>query len=89
MAIDTAAKRRSCIGIGLLFLRTGIAPTDGDLSAVERLHVQGLYVGISPPAPPTTGFGFVVIAGRDEDEMFDVFLGESESLIDVFEDQGA
>lgn len=89
MAIDTAAKRRSCIGIGLLFLRTGIAPTGGGLSSAGRLHVQGLYVGITPPAPPTAGYGFMVIAGRDEDEMLDVFLGESESLIDVFEDQGA
>jgi len=45
--------------------------------------------GLSMPAPPTAGYGFMVIAGRDEDEMLDVFLGESENLIDVFEDQGA
>jgi len=45
--------------------------------------------GLSMPAPPTAGYGFVVFAVRDEDEMLDVFLGESENLIDVFEDQGA
>lgn len=51
MAIDTAAKRKSCIGLALLFLRPGIVPSGSDLAAGERLHTQGLYSGIAADGP--------------------------------------
>ena len=43
MAIDTAAKRKSAIGIGLHFLRTGVIPDGLNLNTSQREHVQGLY----------------------------------------------
>lgn len=51
MAIDTAAKRKSCIGIGLGFLRTGVIPDASNLEAAQRLHVQGFYSGIAASTP--------------------------------------
>ena len=53
MAIDTEEKRKSCIGIGLFFLRTGVLPDNGNLEAGQRLFVNGLYSGIA--AGTTTG----------------------------------
>lgn len=53
MAIDTAAKRFSMIGLTLLPLRTLPTPTGGNFNAAERAHNNGLYVGI-PTAPPVT-----------------------------------
>ena len=47
MAIDTAAKRKSCVGLALLFLRLGVIPDNSDLAAAERLHTQALYSGIA------------------------------------------
>lgn len=47
MAIDTAAKRKSCIGLALIFLRTGVIPDGSDLSAPQRLHTDLLYSGIA------------------------------------------
>lgn len=43
MAIDTAAKRASAIGVGLGFLRRGVVPDGSDLSADQRRHVNFLY----------------------------------------------
>lgn len=51
MAIDTAAKRKSAIGIAVLSLRLGVIPDAANLDAPQRLHVQGLYSGIA--ASPT------------------------------------
>jgi hypothetical protein len=56
MAIDTAAKRKSCLGLALGFLRTGVIPTGTNLSASERLQTQGLYSGIAAAAPGGGGF---------------------------------
>lgn len=53
MAIDTRAKRASCLGIALLALRTGPPPDGSNLGASERQHVEGLYVGIAASAPPS------------------------------------
>lgn len=50
MAIDTAAKRKSCVGVVLGFLRMGVIPTGTDLSASERLHTNWLYSGIAAAA---------------------------------------
>ena len=50
MAIDTAAKRKSCVGVGLHWLRMGVIPDGTDLSAPQRLHVQGFYSGIAAGA---------------------------------------
>lgn len=59
MAIDSASKRASCIGIALLFLRTGIVPDGSDVDGDQRLHPLGLYVGIvdAPPTPSVPGTG--------------------------------
>lgn len=51
MAIDTAAKRKSCLGLALVFLRPGILPSGANLAAAERLHVQALYSGIAASSP--------------------------------------
>jgi hypothetical protein len=51
VAIDTAAKRASCVGLALLFLRTGARPDASDLSAAQRLHAEGLYSGIAADSP--------------------------------------
>lgn len=51
MAIDTAAKRKSCIGLALGFLRTGVIPDGSNLSASQRLHTDCLYAGIAAGAP--------------------------------------
>jgi hypothetical protein len=56
MAIDTAAKRKSCLNLALLFLRPGVVPAATNLSAPDRLHTQGLYSGIAAGVPG----GFVV-----------------------------
>lgn len=49
--LDTAAKRKSAIGVGLHWLRMGIIPDGSDLSAPQRLHVQALYAGIASLSP--------------------------------------
>lgn len=49
--IDTPSKRKSCIGLALLFLRTGIIPSGVTLDASDRLHTDGLYNGIAAGAP--------------------------------------
>lgn len=51
MAIDTAAKRKSCIGIGLISIRPGVIPDGSNLSAAQRLHTDLLYSGIAAGAP--------------------------------------
>ncbi len=56
--IDTRAKRASCLGIALLFLRPGILPDGANLATVaERQHVQGLYTGLEPAPPSETTIG--------------------------------
>jgi hypothetical protein len=54
MAIDTAAKRKSTVGVGLHFLRMGIIPDGSNLSAPQRLHTQALYSGIAAGSPAGT-----------------------------------
>lgn len=61
MAIDTAARRKSCIGLGLASLRTGIIPTGSNLSAPERLHADLMYSGIAAQTP-----GDVVVIGTTD-----------------------
>lgn len=51
MAIDTAAKRKSCIGIALIFLRLGVIPDGSNLSAPQRVHAEFQYSGIAAGAP--------------------------------------
>lgn len=51
MAIDTAAKRKSCIGLALNFVRPGVIPDAGNLGAPQRLHTDLLYSGIAASAP--------------------------------------
>ena len=63
MAIDTSAKRRSCIGLALLFLRPGVIPTGSDLSASERLHTNLLYSGIAAAAAVVAAFRRAYRAG--------------------------
>ncbi len=46
MAIDTAAKRKSAMNVGLIPIRLGVIPDGANLEAGQRLHVQGLYSGI-------------------------------------------
>lgn len=56
--IDTAVKRASCLGIALLFLRTGVMPDGNNLAtAAERQQAEGLYVGLgaAPPVETTVG----------------------------------
>ena len=55
MAIDTAAKRKSTVGVGLHWLRMGVIADGANLSAPQRLHVQALYAGIAADAPPVGG----------------------------------
>ncbi|HND25059.1 MAG TPA: hypothetical protein PK229_12120 [Rhodocyclaceae bacterium] len=56
MAIDTAAKRKSCIGLALIFARTGVIPDGSNLSAAQRLHTDLLYAGIAAGAPSGVTF---------------------------------
>jgi hypothetical protein len=51
MAIDTAAKRKSCIGLATPWNRPGVVPDGGNLSAAQRLHTDALYSGIAAGAP--------------------------------------
>jgi hypothetical protein len=51
VAIDTAAKRKSCIGLGTPWNRPGVIPDGSSLSASQRLHVQYLYSGIAAAVP--------------------------------------
>ena len=52
MAIDSASKRASCIGIALLALRTGVIPDASDLGTEsQRAHVCGLYSDIDAVDP--------------------------------------
>ena len=50
MAIDTETKRRSMLGMGLMFLVIAPVP-DGTLSSVDRLHIMGWPGTIAPAAP--------------------------------------
>ena len=50
MALDTATKRRSMLGMGIMALV--IAPVaDGTLSSVDRLHIMGMPGAVSPASP--------------------------------------
>ncbi len=53
MAIDTETKRRSVIGSSLLFLVT-LPLADNTIANVDRMHITGLYAGITPTAGITT-----------------------------------
>ncbi|KKN70109.1 hypothetical protein LCGC14_0434340 [marine sediment metagenome] len=53
MAIDTETKRRSVLGMGLMFL-TMPPLADGTIGAVDREHITGLYAGIAPATPGVT-----------------------------------
>lgn len=78
MAIDTAAKRKSAIGLALLALRLGVIPDASNLSSAQRLHVQGLYSGIAASGeapPPATG----AISATDVDN----YIGGSAALSTV------
>ena len=70
MAIDTAAKRKSCIGLAVLFLRTGIIPTGSNLSNTERLHTNGLYAVVLTPS----------VEVSPETITLNMFINQSESL---------
>ena len=50
MPIDTETKRRSMLGMGLMFLVIAPVP-DGTLSSVDRLHIIGFPGTITPAAP--------------------------------------
>jgi len=56
MAIDTAAKRKSCIAVTLHWLRMGVIPDGSDLSASQRLHTQAFYSGIAGASPPVVTY---------------------------------
>lgn len=45
MAVDTAAKRASCIGYGLPF-RIALPIPDATIAIGDRQHLVGLYAGI-------------------------------------------
>lgn len=45
--MDTAAKRKSAIGVTLGFLRMGVIPDGSNLSASQRLHANFRYAGIA------------------------------------------
>lgn len=62
MAIDTAAKRKSCIGLALPHMRAGVIPDGSNLSAAQRLHTDGLYSGIAAGAPG--GATPLIVLGR-------------------------
>lgn len=47
MAIDTAAKRKSAMSVGLAPFQLGVIPDNNNLEAAQRLHTQGLYAGIA------------------------------------------
>jgi hypothetical protein len=49
--MNTAAKRKSAIGIGLLFLRLGVIPDASNLEAPQRLHTNLMYSGIAAESP--------------------------------------
>jgi hypothetical protein len=63
LAIDTEAKRKSCIGVTLFFLRMGVVPAATDLSAGDRLHTNGLYSGIAAAAAVIAAFRRAYRAG--------------------------
>lgn len=67
MAIDTAAKRKSCIGIALSFLRPGVIPDGSNLSAAQRLHTTWMYSGIVASAPG--GGTSIVVLQRAQQRM--------------------
>ena len=56
MAIDTAAKRKSVVGVGIHWLRMGVIPDGSDLSAPQRLHTQAFYSGIAADSPILTNY---------------------------------
>ena len=57
MAIDTAAKRASSIGVGMPFILS-IIP-DGTIDAADRQTVSDSYGGIEADPPPPAGIGGV------------------------------
>jgi hypothetical protein len=66
MAIDTAAKRKSCLGIALHWLRPGIVPDGSDLSASQRLNTQALYSGIDAAAAAASqALEFFIVSAQD------------------------
>ena len=74
MAIDTAAKRKSCIGLALLFLRAGIVPSGSNLdTAEERLHTNGFYAltaVAADPVPETTYSATLYVHDSEERDMY-------------------
>ena len=50
MAVDTANKRYSMLGLGLDFMRLRPVP-DGSVDTADRLHFLPLYSGIAASAP--------------------------------------
>lgn len=84
MSIDTAAKRASCIGFGLVSLRTGCIPDGSDLSAAQRLHATYLYSGISASSPDAFQAGnLLVFTHADPGKVFRITdPGKSFTLTD-------
>ncbi|KKM22162.1 hypothetical protein LCGC14_1628100, partial [marine sediment metagenome] len=62
MAIDTETKRRSMLGMGLMFLVVAPVP-DGTLSSVDRLHIIG-FPGTIAPSAVTTLLNYVGAIGK-------------------------
>ncbi|KKN78874.1 hypothetical protein LCGC14_0346460 [marine sediment metagenome] len=61
MAIDTETKRRSMLGMSLMFLVVAPVP-DGILSSVDRLHIIGFPGTIAPAAPGVTTTALNIIS---------------------------
>lgn len=55
MALDTADKRASSIGVGLGFLRVWPTPDGAALSQADRQHTGLSYRGILASAPSVVG----------------------------------
>jgi hypothetical protein len=72
MAIDTAAKRASCLGLAFLALRTGVIPDGSNLGASQRLHTQGLYSGIAAGVIVTVDPDAVIITVGARGRIIDV-----------------
>lgn len=82
MAIDTASKRASCIGIALLALRTGIVPDGSNVDGSQRLHPLGLYIGIvaATPDSDTTIFTMSGAGPLGAEEIPNTVLATAQSL---------
>lgn len=61
--LDTAAKRKSAVGVSLPWLRMGVIPDGSDLSAPQRLHAQALYSGIASGGSTPTSGAFGIFQG--------------------------